>query len=87
MDQSTLEKILRGLDLSSFDSNLSEEIFDQNKDTAVCPACGASFSTKESECPECGLVFIIWILVFCFCYFKFRIYPYPNNLNIRVKGS
>ena len=33
------------------------QIFDSEAETAVCPACGTSFSTKLKECPECGLVF------------------------------
>ena len=33
------------------------QVFDSDAETAVCPACGTSFSTKLKECPECGLVF------------------------------
>jgi len=33
------------------------QVFDSEAETAVCPACGTSFSTKLTECPECGLVF------------------------------
>jgi len=34
------------------------QVFDTNAEQAICPACGASFSTTLKECPECGLVFI-----------------------------
>jgi len=44
-----------GLDI---DKSLLEQVFDDEATTAVCPACGASFSTDNKECPECGLVFI-----------------------------
>ncbi len=33
-------------------------VYDPESKVAVCPACGAEFSTDEKECPECGLVFI-----------------------------
>jgi hypothetical protein len=32
-------------------------IYDTSKSDATCPACQTIFSTKLSECPECGLVF------------------------------
>lgn len=44
-----------GLDI---DKSLLEHVFDDEAKTAICPACGASFSTDNKECPECGLVFI-----------------------------
>ena len=43
---------------NEINSDILGSVYDQNSDIAVCPACGTSFSTKEKECPECGLVFI-----------------------------
>jgi len=48
-------KLLEGLD---FNPDQVSQVFDPKKETAVCPACGARFSTENKECPECGLVFI-----------------------------
>ncbi len=48
-------KLLEDLD---FDPEQSAEVFDANKETAVCPACGTRFSTDLKECPDCGLVFV-----------------------------
>src|SRR4051812_47655579 len=36
-----------------------QEVFDTSKDTAICPACGTSFSTTARECPDCGLGFVV----------------------------
>lgn len=47
-------RTLEGLD---FDPEVVNEVFDPEKESAVCPACGTSFSTKNTECPECGLCF------------------------------
>jgi uncharacterized OB-fold protein len=44
-----------GLDI---DKSLLDHVFDDEAKTAICPACGTSFSTELKECPECGLVFI-----------------------------
>ena len=33
------------------------QVFDPAKATAICPACGTEFSTKETQCPECELAF------------------------------
>ncbi len=33
------------------------EVFDTNAETAVCQACGETFSTRLAECPGCGLVY------------------------------
>ena len=49
-------KLLDDLD---FDPEQSDQVFDPNKETAVCPACGTQFSTELKECPECGLAFAI----------------------------
>lgn len=48
-------KLLEGLD---FDLKQISQVFDPKKETAVCPACGAEFSTDLKECPDCGLVFV-----------------------------
>ena len=40
-----------------FDAALLGEVFDPEKESARCPACGTSFSTSLKECPDCGLVF------------------------------
>ncbi|MBN1114462.1 MAG: hypothetical protein JXA66_03910 [Oligoflexia bacterium] len=40
------------------DPAILNEVYDPDQETAVCPACGAAFSTSRKECPECGLVFV-----------------------------
>jgi hypothetical protein len=35
----------------------SDAVFDPEKEDATCPACGTLFSTKLTECPDCGLGF------------------------------
>ena len=49
-----LSQSLEGLD---FDPNVVNQVFDPSKESAICPACGTQFSTREHECPDCGLVF------------------------------
>ena len=46
-------------DLGDLEINpeLLNEVFDPEKDSARCPACGETFSTKLFECPGCGLSF------------------------------
>ena len=46
-------------DLGGLDINpeLHNQVFDPDKETALCPACGECFSTKLVECPGCGLGF------------------------------
>jgi len=39
------------------DWELMEATFDPAQEVALCPACGTQFSTKITECPECGLCF------------------------------
>ena len=34
------------------------QVFDSEKESAVCPACGTEFKTTAKECPDCGLVFV-----------------------------
>lgn len=53
--QSQSAKLFAGLE---FDASLFEEVFDPEKETARCPACGTEFSTQAKECPDCGLVFV-----------------------------
>ncbi|MFH1728442.1 MAG: hypothetical protein ABIA04_08490 [Pseudomonadota bacterium] len=48
------EKLFDGLDINIDQIN---EVFDPEKEKATCPACGTVFSTKETECPDCGLNF------------------------------
>jgi hypothetical protein len=48
-------KLLDDLDV---DPDLANQVFDPDKENAICPACGAEFSTELKECPECGLVFM-----------------------------
>ncbi len=33
----------------------SEQVVDHNAGEITCPACGETFSSGPSECPECGL--------------------------------
>lgn len=40
-----------------YDPQLAEAVFDPAAETAICPACGTSFATTLTECPECGLCF------------------------------
>jgi hypothetical protein len=37
----------------------SEAVFDPEKEDATCPACGTVFSTRLTECPDCGLGFAL----------------------------
>jgi hypothetical protein len=50
------QKTYEGL---AVDFDLHNEVFDPEKGEARCPACGAQFSTQNTECPECGLVFLM----------------------------
>ena len=36
---------------------VSDAVFDPNSVMACCPACGHSFPTTETACPDCGLTF------------------------------
>lgn len=40
-----------------FDPTLLGEVYDSEKESARCPACGEVFSTQLVECPGCGLCF------------------------------
>lgn len=35
----------------------TDAVFDPEREATVCPACGHSFKTSQTECPECGLCF------------------------------
>ncbi len=48
---------IRTTGLSGTDLTHAEAIFNADAAQAVCPACGASFSTENPICPECGLCF------------------------------
>lgn len=52
--QAEKERYAAGLD---FDAALFNEVYDPEKESARCPACGTEFSTRHKECPDCGLVF------------------------------
>lgn len=43
--------------LDHHDHGCAEGVFDQDAGTAVCPACGFSFTTNQTTCPDCGLCF------------------------------
>ena len=47
-------KLFHGLNV---DPALQGTVFDPEAETAQCPACGTVFSTRASECPDCGLGF------------------------------
>ena len=48
------EKNYSGLE---FNPQAINNVYDADKETAVCPACETEFSTTQKECPECGLCF------------------------------
>lgn len=52
--QAERTRLLEGHDL---DGGFHNNVFDSEKPTASCPACGTQFSTSLTECPECGLGF------------------------------
>ncbi|OGQ96797.1 MAG: hypothetical protein A2284_02550 [Deltaproteobacteria bacterium RIFOXYA12_FULL_61_11] len=41
----------------AYDPTLAAAVFDPDKPETICPACGTTFATTLSECPECGLGF------------------------------
>jgi len=43
--------------LSSHDLSNAHAVFDTGVAKSNCPACGCSFSTSSSTCPDCGLCF------------------------------
>ncbi|MGK5082117.1 hypothetical protein WDW37_02340 [Bdellovibrionota bacterium FG-1] len=48
---------LRDLGELEHDQALADVVFDPEQENAHCPACGTEFSTKLTECPDCGLCF------------------------------
>jgi rRNA maturation endonuclease Nob1 len=49
---------IRSTGLSHHDLSTADAVFDEQGATAVCPACGKTFSPGQtSTCPECGLIF------------------------------
>ena len=51
------EERKRSMDGLEHDASLGDEVFDPERATARCPACGTEFSTQLKECPDCGLCF------------------------------
>ena len=43
--------------LSGHDCHHTDAVFDPEREATVCPACGQTFKTSQTECPECGLCF------------------------------
>jgi hypothetical protein len=43
--------------LDSHDLSNIHAVFDTGAAKTACPACGCTFSTSESTCPDCGLCF------------------------------
>lgn len=50
--ESNYKKLAEGHDVNW---EVANAVFDPNKSTAICPACGHEFATTHTECPECGL--------------------------------
>lgn len=50
--ENNYKKLLDGHDVNL---EIINSVFDPNKATATCPACGTDFATTHTECPECGL--------------------------------
>ncbi|XOF34923.1 MAG: hypothetical protein ACL93V_06435 [Candidatus Electrothrix sp. YB6] len=48
---------IRSTGLEEHDLSTAGAVFDTDAEQATCPACGHSFSTTETSCPECGLCF------------------------------
>ncbi|MGX9726350.1 MAG: zinc ribbon-containing (seleno)protein DG [Candidatus Electronema sp. VV] len=48
---------LRTTGLHERDLAAANTVFDTAADSALCPACGCSFSTSRNDCPDCGLCF------------------------------
>lgn len=47
-------RLLDGLEVNPA---LLDQIHSPENEHSVCPACGANFSSKLLECPDCGLAF------------------------------
>ena len=48
---------IRTTGLHERDLAAANAVFDTAADSALCPACGCSFSTSRNDCPDCGLCF------------------------------
>lgn len=47
-------KLLEGLGANI---SLINEVFDDSREYATCPACGFKFQTNRNQCPDCELSF------------------------------
>jgi hypothetical protein len=61
-DVEEITRLLEGqwraqMEAIGYDPNLANAVFDPEQEKATCPACATEFSTKQAECPECGLCF------------------------------
>ncbi len=43
--------------LADFDHTFSDAVYNPQAEQATCPACGFTFSTSSTCCPDCGLCF------------------------------
>ena len=48
---------VRSTALEQHDTTYAGAVFNTAAEKATCPACGYSFPTTESACPDCGLYF------------------------------
>ena len=51
------EEHRRATVLAEHDAAHAGAVFNQEVEEAVCPACGFSFATTTTTCPDCGLCF------------------------------
>ena len=51
------EEFKRTTALDSHDLSNVHAVFDSGAENTTCPACGVTFSTRTSACPDCGLCF------------------------------
>jgi hypothetical protein len=51
------EEHRRATVLAEHDAAHAGAVFNQEAEEAVCPACGFSFATTTTTCPDCGLCF------------------------------
>lgn len=61
-DVGEIQRLLDGqwrahMESLGYDPDLAGKVFDPEQEKATCPACATEFSTKQTECPECGLCF------------------------------
>ncbi len=43
--------------LADFDQTFTDAVYNPQAEQATCPACGFTFSTSSTCCPDCGLCF------------------------------